>query len=500
MNSLARRRVKIVCTLGPSSQSLPQILSLMEAGMDVARLNFSHGSHEFHKELISSVRKAAQKHRKSVGIMQDLQGPKIRVGTLPSEGILLKEGDTLLLYPEGSEPKTSTLGKILIPISAEIAQSVAEDTQKGARVLFDDGKIATRASDVRAPEIVVEVEVGGKLTSHKGMNLPGTPLSIPCLTEKDIEDLKFGLTQGVDAVALSFVRTAHDILTLRKMMKKMVQDPPIVIPKIEREEAIERQESIIEISDGLLIARGDMAVEIGAERVPSIQKKLIQSCNQLGVPVITATQMLESMILSPTPTRAEASDVANAVFDGTDAVMLSGETASGKYPQIAVETMARIVLEAERTETLYTRHSEVFPMPGSVVNAIESSAATIAEQVGAVVIACLTHSGMAARTLAKYRPSVPIVAIMDNEAILRKLSIVWGVRGEIISKILSTDDLFSVVDQVLQNHGWAQAEDLVVVTAGIPTLRRGTTNMIKVHRLGVLESRESRESRESHES
>jgi len=489
MNLQRKRRVKIVCTLGPSSQSKEQIGYLIEEGLDVARLNFSHGTHDFHKGLITNIRYAAQEKNRTVGIMQDLQGPKIRVGILPKTGVELKAGDTVLLYPDGSTPKTSTQGKILIPISAEIAQPVASDTQKGARILFDDGKIATRAIQVNPPEIVVEVEVGGRLTSQKGMNLPGTPLSIPCLTDKDLEDLKFGLSQGVDAVALSFVRSPQDIEEIREKIRKITNDPPIIIPKIERAEAIACQNSIIEVSDGLLIARGDMAVEIGVERVPTIQKMLIHNCNQFGVPVITATQMLESMISCPTPTRAEATDVANAVFDGTDAVMLSGETASGQYPRETVQTMVRIILEAERMKTTYTRHPEIIPVPGSVVDAVESSAAIIAEKVGAVAIACLTHSGMAARTLAKYRPDVPIVAIMDNEVMLRRLSLVWGVQGAVIPKIVATDDLFAMVENVLKSHHWAEIEDLVVVTAGVPTLRRGTTNMVKVHKMGVLSDR-----------
>jgi pyruvate kinase len=492
MHSTVRRRVKIVCTLGPSTRTLEQIHGLIREGMDIARLNFSHGTHEFHKNLIATIREAARRESKPIAIMQDLQGPKIRVGVLPKGGLDLKAGDVLLLYPEGSQPKTSTHGKILVPISAEIAQAVSSDAQNGARILFDDGKIATRATQVSPPEIVAEVEVGGKLTDHKGMNLPGTPLSIPCMTEKDYEDLAFGVSQGVDAVALSFVRTAADIEAVRERLRKLTDDPPSVIAKIEREEAVEYQDSIIEVSDGLLVARGDMAVELGAERVPAIQKKLIHSCNELGVPIITATQMLESMILSPTPTRAEASDVANAVFDGTDAVMLSGETASGAFPLESVRTMARIVLEAERSRELYSGPKDILPLPGSVVESIEFSASRIAHHVGAVAIACLTHSGLAARTLAKYRPDTPIVAIMDNEAALRKLAFVWGVRGALIPKIVSTDDLFSMVENVLMTHGWAELEDLVVVTAGIPTLRRGTTNMIKVHRVGAQVERTRR--------
>ncbi len=489
MPSSSARKVKIVCTLGPSSQTFEQIHALIQAGLDIARLNFSHGTHDFHRGLVNTIREAAKKAGKHVAIMQDLQGPKIRCGKIPAPGIELKRGDVVLLYPEGQKPRQSTEGRVLVPISAEIAQSVCDDTRVGAQVLFDDGKIATRVLSVASPEMVAEVIVGGKLSSNKGMNLPGTPLSIPCLTEKDIEDLEFGVSLGVDAVALSFVRSASDIVEVRERLRKLTHDVPLVVAKIEREEAVEAMGSIIEVCDGLLVARGDMAVEVGAERVPAIQKKLIQSCNELGVPVITATQMLESMISSPVPTRAEASDVANAVFDGTDCVMLSGETASGEYPVVAVETMARIVTEAERSRQLYSGPRNLTPLPGSVVESIEFSTSRIAAHVGAVAIGVITHSGMAARVLAKYRPETPIVAITENESVLRKLTFVWGVRGLTIPNIVATDDLFHMVENVLVEHRWAQVEDLVVVTAGIPTLRRGTTNMVKVHRIGAVSGR-----------
>jgi pyruvate kinase len=490
-SSIHSRKVKIVCTLGPSSNHPEVISKLIDEGMDVARLNFSHGDHEVHRTLRNHIREAAKKARKPIAILQDLQGPKLRVGKLSSlhpAGIELKPGDQALLYPEGSAP-ASDAGKILIPISAEIAQAVSKEIKKGALILFDDGRIITEVIHVSPPEITIEVSVGGQLTDHKGMNLPGTPLSIPCVTEKDIEDLKFGLSLGVDAVALSFVRAARDIETIRKQIARLSTIPPLLIAKIEREEAIGNQDSIIKVSDGLLIARGDMAVELGAERVPTIQKGLIRACNHAGVSVITATQMLESMMQSPTPTRAEASDVANAVFDGTDAVMLSGETASGKYPTEVVRTMVRIVMEAERASELYGHHKEILPRPNSTVESIEFSASRIANHVGAVAIACLTHSGMAARTLSKYRPHKPIVAIMDDERMLRKLSFYWGVRGALIPKILGTDDLFSLLEEVLIREGWAELEDLIVVTAGLPTLRRGTTNMVKVHRLGATSER-----------
>ncbi|MBL7714671.1 MAG: pyruvate kinase [Bdellovibrionales bacterium] len=483
-HAFSHRRVKIVATLGPSSSSVEKIRELIEEGVDVCRLNFSHGSHDFHAKLIANVREASKAANKPVAIMQDVQGPKIRCGVLPKEGIELKNGDHVFLYPEGSQPKNAPKGATLLPISAEIALPVSSAVQVGARILFDDGKLQTRALKVNPPEILVEVEVGGRLTSNKGMNLPGTPLSIPCLTEKDLEDIRFGIKQGVDAIAMSFVRSAEDIEELRKICKEQSPEPPILIAKIEREEAVEAMDSIIEAADGLLVARGDMAVELGPERVPAIQKKLIHSCNQLGVPIITATQMLESMIQSPTPTRAEASDVANAVFDGTDAVMLSGETASGQYPLEAVRIMSEIIMEAERSSEFYSGPTDMVPMPGSTVESIEFSASRIAHHVGAVAIACITHSGLAARSLAKFRPETPIIAIMDHEPMVRRLSFIWGVHGVLIPKILATDDLFGMVETVLREQGIAQTDDIVVVTAGIPSLRRGTTNMVKVHKIG----------------
>ncbi len=490
MPGSSARRVKIVCTLGPSSQSPERIRALVDAGMDIARLNFSHGTHDFHRNLVKTVREAAKAAGKHVAILQDLQGPKIRCGKIPAPGIELKKGDIVLLYPEGKAPQQSTEGKILIPISAEIAQSVSSDARVGARILFDDGKLSTRALSISPPEMVVEVEVGGLLTSNKGMNLPGTPLSIPCLTEKDYEDLKLGLELGVDAIALSFVRSAQDIVEVRQRIERLnPPEKPWIVAKIEREEAVDAMDSIIEVCDGLLVARGDMAVEVGAERVPAIQKRLIHSCQAMGVPVITATQMLESMIHTPVPTRAEASDVANAVFDGTDCVMLSGETASGQYPIEAVETMARIVLQAEQTPEFFSGQKALLPLPGSIVESIEFSTSRIAAHVGATAIAVITHSGMAAKVLSKYRPQTPIVAITENESVLRKLTFMWGVRGHTIPNIVATDDLFQMVEQVLTERKWAQAEDLVVVTAGIPTLRRGTTNMVKVHRIGSNHSR-----------
>ena len=378
-----------------------------------------------------------------------------------------------------------------MPISAEIAEPLSRDLRKGSKILFDDGKILSVVKEVKGTEIIIEVQVGGKLTSNKGMNLPGTPLSLPCATEKDLIDLKLGLELGVDAVALSFVRTPKDITFVKDIIRKTSNHTPLIVAKIEREEAVYSPEGILEVTDGLLIARGDMAVELGAQKVPIIQKMLIRMCNQLGVPVITATQMLESMVSCPTPTRAEASDVANAVFDGTDAVMLSAESASGEYPIEAVQTMAKIILEAESEIDNYSVHESLVPLSGSIVESIEYSASKIASHVGATAIACLTHSGTAARTLAKYRPETPIVAIMDNEASLRKLAFVWGVEGVLIPELVATDDLFGMVSRVLVEHKRAEIEDFVVITAGVPSLGRGTTNTIKVHQIKPVRAAKS---------
>lgn len=482
MHNSSRRKVKIVCTLGPSSNTVAKIETLIRAGLDTARLNFSHGTHEVHRNLFNAVREAGRNCGKHVSVLQDLQGPKLRLGKLPPEGIFLKAGDECLLYPEGTTPKSSTVGRIAIPINAEIAGPVSKDVRKGSKILFDDGKLSSEVKEVHAPEIVITISVGGKLTSNKGMNLPGTPLSLPCATDKDLHDLKLGLELGVDSVALSFVRTPEDILFVKEQIRKTSNHNPLIVAKIEREEAVYAPEGILEVTDGILIARGDMAVELGAQKVPVIQKMLIRMSNELGVPVITATQMLESMISCPTPTRAEASDVANAVFDGTDAVMLSAESASGEYPVESVETMARIIMEAE-SEHQYSVHAQLTPISGSVVDSIEYSASKIASHVGATAIACLTHSGTAARTLAKYRPETPIVAIMDNEASLRKLAFVWGVEGVLIPELVATDDLFGMVERVLMENKRAQIDDFIVVTAGVPSLGRGTTNMIKVHQV-----------------
>lgn len=492
-----------MCTLGPASASVGVLKKLINAGMNVVRLNFSHGDHAFYRTLIQRLRALDP----SIAILQDLQGPKLRVGALPDKGVLLEPGQHWILYPEKNRKRVSFDSKVSkkvpltpqwLPLSEEVAWAASRVAQKNTRILFDDGKLVAQVLHVqrRLAQIEIQVKKGGVLFSHKGVNLPGTALPLPCITEKDWLDLEFGLAHQVDAIALSFVRSAQDILELKKkLLQKGPTHMPLIIPKIELEEAIQNQEAIIGVSDGLLIARGDMAVEIGAAKVPIVQKQLIRACNHFGVPVITATQMLESMVHSVSPTRAEATDVANAVLDGTDAVMLSAETATGAYPVQAVKTMSQIILEAERSEPLH--HAPFYPsgrvgsgntisatrLTEEIVDAIEKSAALISEQIGARAIVCISRSGKAVRVLAKYRPKIPILALVPNQAVFRSLCFVWGVRPLVLAHMGSTDRLLSRVCHLLKKNQCVKKADWVVLTAGIPSLRQGKTNMVQVEQM-----------------
>ena len=466
------KKVKIICTIGPASQSI--LPELVQAGMDVARLNFSHGDHAFHQKTIEHLK------TQPVTILQDLQGPKLRVGKLPQD-LFLKAGESAFLFPE--ESKVRHPATYHLPLGQEISEALLKEVKKKDRFFFDDGKIQAIATKCSSEGVWIEILKGGLLKSHKGLNLPDTPLeSLGCLLEKDLHDLAFGLSHDVDAIALSFVRCAKDVKQLRKKLHQAGKDP-LIFSKIERPEAVHHPDPIFDASDGILIARGDMAVEVGAEHVPIIQKKLIQKAHQKGLPVITATQMLESMITQTTPTRAEANDVANAVFDGTDGVMLSAESASGNYPVKTVQTMARILSEAQKhLKQLGINH--VIDLPRTnVVEAIEQSAAKIAEQIGAAAIVCLTHSGHAAQMLSKYRPTIPIVAIVNQPHIYRRLGFFWGVHRLMIDKIVPTDAFFLKIDSLLKSHGWAKKGQKIVLTAGIPTLKRGTTNTIHIHQI-----------------
>ncbi len=473
------RRTKIVCTLGPASSSPEVIRGLIAAGLNVARLNFSHGTHDDHRETIRVVREESERAGRVVPILQDLQGPKIRLGTVEHGGVLIHKGQTLVLTSEPLE--VSTLERVFVSYD-----SLADDVEPGGRILIDDGLIELRVTAVNGTEVETEVVVGGPLRSKKGVNLPHIRTTRPSMTEKDIEDLEFGLANHVDFIALSFVRTGVDVDVLLDRVRASGREVGI-IAKIEKPEAVEHFDEILGKVDGIMIARGDLGIEMPMQEVPIVQKQIIRKCLDAAKPVITATQMLESMMDNPRPTRAEASDVANAVLDGSDAVMLSGETAAGKYPVRTVEAMNEIIRTAERNRVGlggWQAASQVYADEDSrVTRAISYTAVELAQEVGAVAIACLTHSGSTARAIARHRPSVPVLAFTDKQRVLGRLALVWGTRGVGVPFQHHTDDGIGTVRRILIERGVAGPGDRIVITAGLPLPAKGLTNMVHVSEL-----------------
>lgn len=472
-----QRRAKIICTIGPSSRSEHMLRALMLAGMDIARLNFSHGTHEKHAENIERIRRIAAELERPVAILQDLQGPKIRTGPVPDGGVELQDGARFTITTEdigeGSAERVSTAYAAL-----------TDDVAEGQTILLDDGYLVLRVDAITDTEVRTTVEKGGILQSNKGIIVPGAHISAPPLSDKDVDDLRFGLESGVDAVALSFVRSERDILELRTTMKLLGRNVPI-IAKIERYEGISDIEDIVNESDGIMVARGDLGVEMPAEQVPVLQKRIIQRCNFYGKPVITATQMLESMVEHPRPTRAEASDVANAVLDGTDCVMLSAETSVGHYPREAVEYMDRIVraIEEGHPRSPAAQHDVPEPMHLNVADAIGRGCVSIAEQINAAAIVTLTTSGGTARVIAKYRPAVPILALTDNDDTYHQLAFTWGVRPRRMRPLRDFDfQLSQLREEVLASEEVSKG-DYVVYSAGNPLQKRVSTNMLEVQRL-----------------
>ncbi len=470
-------RTKIVCTIGPATRSSERLRALMQAGMDVARINFSHGDQETHKETIARLRRVAGEEKRLIGIIADLQGPKLRVGEIEGEPVELRKGETVILT-SASPPS----GETEIPVPHP---ELLRDLSPGQTILLDDGNLALRVErHAGVGRLAAQVINGGPLTSHKGINVPGATLTFATLTDKDREDAVFALEQGVDYFALSFVRRAADIQELRHYLKGEGAEAPSVIAKIEKPEALSHLDAILEQADGIMVARGDLGVETPAEEVPFHQKEIIRSCNRLGKPVITATQMLQSMMDHPRPTRAEASDIANAILDGTDAVMLSGETAVGKYPVESTETMARICTNAEAH------------LPGSrliectddcqavITEAISSSAVAIANEVDARAIVTATMSGSTARMVARHRPSVPVVAVTPNERTLYRLALVWGVVPVQVGEFKTTDEMVEMMVEAARREGVGAWGDRVVLTAGIPFGQGKKTNMLKIHVVG----------------
>ncbi len=469
-------RAKIVCTLGPASSTPERIGELIDAGMNVARLNFSHGSHEDHAKMLAVVRSEAEKRQKAVAVLLDLQGPKIRVGKFANPaGVKLEPGQAFTITTDqsvvGDEKRVST-----------VYQMLPMDVKPGDQILLDDGYLSMAVTEVADKEVRCVVVQGGVLKDKKGINLPGVDVSAPALSEKDRADIGFALRLGVDYVALSFVRRPEDILEAKRLLTVEGVSIP-VIAKIEKPQALERLAEIVEVTDGIMVARGDLGVELGPEKVPLWQKRIIEETNKRGKIVITATQMLESMITQARPTRAEASDVANAVLDGTDALMLSGETASGSHPIEAVRTMARIIEEIEKS-AYYRANIEVPQIDmANTANAISQAAVAAAKSMRLRTIAVVSESGGAARLVSEYRPEAHIVCLTTNEVSFRRLALFWGVTPVLIGPSATTDELVDRVEATLLERSMALPGENIAITMAVPVGSGLPTNVIKIHQI-----------------
>ncbi|MDR5684357.1 MAG: pyruvate kinase [Armatimonadota bacterium] len=469
------RRTKIVATIGPATDSPERIRELVAAGVDVVRFNFSHGRREDHERRIATVRRVAEELDRPVAILQDLQGPKIRVGELAHHRpVHLEEGSEVVI---GAQTEVGTAQRL-----STTYPDIVKDVQAGDRILLADGAMELSVTAVGGEEVRARVVRGGVLEEHKGINLPGVAISAPAMTAKDRDDLRFGLEAGVDWVALSFVRRPEDIAAVREEMGRAGRSVPIVA-KLEKAEAIDRLDGIMAASDGVMVARGDLGVELAPERVPILQKHIIRRANEMGIPVITATQMLESMIDRPRPTRAEASDVANAILDGTDAVMLSGETAVGRYPTEAVRIMDRIAVEVEAASPQLYQTGRHGDRRLGVAEAVGSAACLLAHDLRARAIAVVTRSGRTAQLISKLRPAEPIVALTEDHTVARTLSLWWGVHAIVVPFREDTDAMVVQAEEEMVRRGIADPGDVVIITGSAPLIARGRTNFVKVHRI-----------------
>ncbi len=464
-------RAKIIATIGPSCSSIEMIEQLVKAGMDVARINCSHADHKFIETTINRVRQVSEKLNQSVGILLDLSGPKLRTGSIVNGPIELKTGEKFTITMrkiEGSKTIVSTN-----------YADLAADVRPGDRVLLDDGLIELKVLNNNGVDVECLVVNDGILKDYQGINLPGVCLSIPALTDKDKADLAFGLKQGVDFVALSFVRNAKDIEQLRDIIRQLSgDDPPVlIVAKLEKPEAIEKLDEILAVTDSVMVARGDLGVELAPEMVPPVQKLIIKKANALGKPVITATQMLDSMIDNPRPTRAEASDVANAIYDGTDAVMLSEETATGSYPIEAVRMMDRIACRAEASLDYSQLHNHALP---SSAHAIAHAACSMAVDMHAKVIAAFTKTGATAKLIAQFRPPTAIIALAQDLHVYRQLSLLWGTTPIMLTEASDSEATLALVEEVLSKKGFAKSGDNIIITGGLPIAARGPANFVKL--------------------
>ncbi|SCT84975.1 pyruvate kinase [Staphylococcus xylosus] len=473
------RKTKIVCTIGPASESEEMLEKLIKAGMNVARLNFSHGDHAEHKARIDTIREVSKRLGKTVGILLDTKGPEIRTHNMENGVIELEKGNEVIVSMtevEGTSDKFSVTYDNLI-----------NDVDEGSYILLDDGliELQVKSIDKANGEVLCDILNTGELKNKKGVNLPGVKVSLPGITDKDAEDIEFGISEGVDFIAASFVRRPSDVLDIRKLLEAQKNTNISIIPKIENQEGIDNIKEILEVSDGLMVARGDMGVEIPPESVPMVQKDLIRQCNKLGKPVITATQMLDSMQRNPRATRAEASDVANAIYDGTDAVMLSGETAAGQYPEEAVKTMRNIAVSAEAAQDYKKLLSDRTKLvETSLVNAIGVSVAHTALNLNVKAIVAATESGSTARTISKYRPQSDIIAVTPSAETARQCALVWGIHPVVKEGRKTTDALLNNAVATAVETERVQNGDLIIITAGVPTGEKGTTNMMKLHLVG----------------
>ncbi|MFI9231993.1 pyruvate kinase [Streptomyces rimosus] len=475
------RRAKIVCTLGPATDSYEQIKALVEAGMDIARFNLSHGTYADHEARYERVRKASEETGRSVGVLADLQGPKIRLGRFREGPVLLERDDafTITVRP-GVEGDRHCCGTTY--------EGLADDVTPGERVLVDDGKVTLQVTGVRGTEVHTKVIEGGMVSDHKGLNLPGVAVSVPALSEKDCEDLRWALRIGADIIALSFVRSGADIDDVHRIMREENRFRP-VIAKVEKPQAVDAIDDIVAAFDGIMVARGDLGVEMPLETVPVVQKRAIKLARRNAKPVIVATQMLDSMIENSRPTRAEASDVANAVIDGTDAVMLSGETSVGKYATETVRTMARIVTAAE--EDILAKGLPALTdrnKPRTQGGAVARAAAEMGDFLGAKFLVAFTQSGDTVRRLSRYRSPIPLLAFTPEPATRSQLNLTWGVETFLGPKVDSTDEMVAQVDEQLLRIGRCEPGDIVIITAGSPPGVAGTTNLVRVHRIGEDDS------------
>ncbi len=470
------RRTRIVATVGPASWTPAVLERLLAAGVDVVRLNFSHGDHEIHRRVIQQVRDLSARMQRTVVILQDLQGPKLRIGKLSGDRVQLRKGDEVILTAQVDEGDAHTLP---VPFP-EVLRNLAP----GVRLLLKDGQIVLRVREIRSADVVATVETGGVIASRSGLDLEGVDPAIPPLTPKDLEDLRFGVTMGVDWVAMSFVRSREDIQRIRKELARLGASWVRVMAKIERPGAVTHFEDILEEADGVMVARGDLGVALPLHEIPLVQKRLIQKARKAGKPVITATQMLESMLHNPTPTRAEVTDVANAIFDGSDGVMLSAETAVGDYPVEAVEVMDRIARAVEASpefqEGLVSRRPEPLPTPQ---DAVAYAAVDMAETLPAELIVVFTSSGTTAQRVARFRPRVPVLALTIEERVARQITMFFGVRSAVAPTPASTDDMVAIALRKAVDMGFARSGSRVVIVAGVPFGQRGSTNLIRLARV-----------------